>query len=208
MMLASSEHPLRTIVVSSSEPDEGKTTVAISLAQLQARLGRRVLLVDADFRLSSVAKHLGLRKAPGLLEFMAGSVTHADVVQRHPESGADIIASGDYTEAGFGLIASEKMEDTIKHWRQSYDLVVIDTAPLHVVSESRILSRYADGTVLVVRWGKTRREVVNYSRNMIASAGGRLFGVALSMVDTKRHADYGLGDSGFYYGKTKKYYRA
>lgn len=208
MMLASSQQELRTVVVSSSEPDEGKTTVAISLAQLQARLGRRVLLVDTDFRLPSVAKRLGLHKAPGLMEFMAGNVSHAGVVQRHLESGADVIVSGEYTEAGFDFIASEKMEDLIKRWRQSYDLVVMDTAPLHVVSESRILSRYADGTVLVVRWGKTRREAVNYSRNMIADAGGRLFGVALSMVDTKRNADYGFGDSGFYYGKAQKYYRA
>jgi capsular exopolysaccharide synthesis family protein len=207
MMLASAEHTLRTIAVCSSEPGEGKTTVAISLAQLQARLGRRVLLVDADFRLPSVAKSLGLRKGPGLMEFMAGTASHADVVQRHLESGADVIVSGDYTEAGYDLIASEKTENLIKRWRETYDLVIIDTAPLHVVSDSRIFSKYADGTFLVVRWGKTRREAVNYSLNMISEAGGRLFGVVLSMVDTKRHATYGFGDSGFYHGKAKKYYR-
>lgn len=207
MMLASAGHSLRTIAVCSSEAGEGKTTVAISLAQLQARLGRRVLIVDSDFRRPSVAKSLGLRQGPGLMEFMAGTASHTNIVQRHPESGTDVIVSGDYTEAGYDLIASEKTENLIKRWRETYDLVVIDTAPLQVVSDSRIFTKYADGTFLVVRWGKTRREVVNYSLNMISEAGGRLFGVVLSMVDTKSHATYGFGDSGVYYGKAKKYYR-
>lgn len=207
MILISSKDEPRSVVVSSSEPSEGKTTVSICLALMRAQAGRRVLLVDTDFRRAGVAKAMGLSKTPGLMELMTGRAEMADVVHRHADTGVDVIVSGNYTQTGFDLLSSQKMKDLMAGWQQSYDLVVIDTAPLLVMSETRLICNLADAAVLVVRWGKTRREVVNYALNMIADTSSQLCGVALSMVDTRRHASYGYGDSGYYYGKAKKYYQ-
>ena len=89
---------------------------------------------------------------------------------------------------------------------ESHDLVIIDSPPVMAVSDARILSKQVDATVFVVRWADTRREVVANALRQMTRAGGPMAGVVLSMVDTRKHAQYGYGDSGTYYGRLKKYY--
>ena len=88
----------------------------------------------------------------------------------------------------------------------SYDLVILDSPPVVAVSDARILCNAVDMTIFVVRWADTRREVVSQGIKQIATSGGRLAGVVLSLVNAKKHAGYGYGDSGYYYGRVKKYY--
>jgi capsular exopolysaccharide synthesis family protein len=206
VLLTSSDSPPRTILVVSSEPEEGKSSISLSLAQLRQRAGQKVIIIDADFRRSVLAKVMGLKEKPGLLDVLSGKADFKAVLQIEPESGLHVIAAGDYVAFGSDLLASESMERLLARLREIYDLVVIDSAPTLMLSDPQVLSRMADKTILVVRWGKTPRKVVNHTINGLTDAGGQIAGIALSMVNPKKYAGYGYGDSYHYYGKATKYY--
>ncbi len=89
---------------------------------------------------------------------------------------------------------------------ERYDLVVLDSPPVLAVADARILSRLADKTIFIVRWAETRREVAMMGLKQIAEAGADFAGFVLSRVNVKKHARYGYGDSGYYYGRYTKYY--
>ncbi len=88
----------------------------------------------------------------------------------------------------------------------AYDMVILDSPPLLAVSDARVLAGEVDQTVFVVRWAETRRERVCNALKQLTSSGAKLAGVVLSMVDVRKHARYGYGDSGYYYGPARKYY--
>ena len=205
-LLTSSDSQPRTIMLVSSEPEEGKSTIALSLAQLRQKSGQSVIIVDADFRRSVIAKKLGLQQRPGLMDFLSGQIDFEGIVQYDHSSGINLISSGTYLDTGADLLASENMKRLLRHLRENYDLVVLDAAPTLSLSDPQVLSSMVDKTVLVVRWGKTRRHVVSHTVNTLVGAGGQIAGIVLSMVDLKKYAYYGFGDSGHYYGKAKKYY--
>lgn len=206
MMLSSSDVPPRTVMVVSSEPEEGKSALALSLAQSRQNAGQKVVIVDADFRRSVIARNLGLPEQPGLMDFLAGNTDIKGVLQIAPQSGLHVIPAGNYVATGSDLLVSEKMKLLLQRLRENYDLVILDSAPILMLSDPQVLSRMADATILVVRWGKTARKVVNHNVNMLTDAGGRIAGIALSMVNPKKNAGYGYGESSHYYGKAKKYY--
>ena len=206
VLLASSGSPPRSILVVSSEPEEGKSSIALSLAQLRQRAGQKVVIIDADFRRSVLAKVMGLKEKPGLMDLLSGKIDFKAVLQIEPASGLHVIAAGDYVNFGSDLLASEAMELLLARLRETYDLVIVDSAPTLMLSDPQVLSRMADRTILVVRWGKTPRKVVNHTVNGLTDAGGQIAGIVLSMINPKKYAGYGYGDSYQYYGKAEKYY--
>ena len=104
------------------------------------------------------------------------------------------------------LIDPKPILDGWKLLAETNDLVVIDSPPVLAVSDPKVLSRLADKSIYVVRWAETRREIVTTGLNQIIDIGSDVAGVVLSMVDVRRHAQYGYGDSGYYYGQSRKYY--
>jgi exopolysaccharide transport family protein len=206
LLLSAGSQPPKTLLFVSSEASEGKTTIALSVARLQAKAEKKVLLLDADFRRSMVAERLNIADAPGLADLLGGSATLADIVRKDPLSGADIIVSGRPVPDGGDLLSSGKLEKLLAELKPAYDLIILDCAPVLALSDANILSGMADMTLLVVRWGQTRREVVKYALRQVNRLSGNVVGVVLSIVDVRQHAYYGYGDSGYYYGKSAKYY--
>ena len=98
------------------------------------------------------------------------------------------------------------MKNLLKQLSSTYDLVIVDSPPVLVVSDARVLSHAVDKCVFVVRWAHTRREVALTGLKQLLDAGADVAGVLLSMVNVRKHARYGYGDSGYYYGYTRKYY--
>lgn len=190
----------------SAEPEEGKTSLSISAAQLLAKAGRRVLLIDADFRHSNVARTLGLRPVPGLVEIMAGKNSLVEALQRDGASGAYVIAAGRFASAAHDYLASGHLAELLREVRDSYELIFIDSPPILSLSDSGLIAKAVDCTVFVARWGRTRKETVRYALKQIETSGGSILGVVLSFVDVRRASQYGYGDSGQYQGKHKKYY--
>ena len=202
MLLSSPDAPPRLILVTSSLPEEGKTTISVSLARLLARTGRSVLLMDADLRRSQVAKMLDLSNDPGLVQVLGmRRETFADVVHHDRESGLHVLTTGSGSVANpSDLLDSSRMRKLLAGLRDTYDLVVIDSPPVHLVSDSRVLASMADTTVFVIRWSATRREVALLGLRKIVESGGRVAGVVLSMVNVRKNARYAYADSGYYYG--------
>ena len=206
ILLSRVDEPPKSILITSALPKEGKTTIAACLARLRGGAGQKGVVVDADMRHPDIHRVFGVPMQPGLTELLAGEASLEEVVRKDEATGAHVIAAGRPVPNPPDLLASEQMKRFLGALTKTYDLVVFDSPPVVAVSDARILSNAVDMTVFVVRWADTRREVVGQGLKQIAMSGGHLAGVVLSLVNAKKHARYGYGDSGYYYGRVKKYY--
>ena len=179
---------LRTLLVASAAPGDGKTTVARHLAGAAARVGAHVLLVEADLRRPTIAQQLDVSSGPGLSDVLIGAAMLNDAVQSvaidqssgdgSPERTLDVLVAGAALPPNPGeLIESHAMEALLDGTKSAYDLVVIDTPPLTVVSDAFPLLGKVDGVVIVGRVGRNRRDVAERLHQTLAGAGAPLLGV-------------------------------
>ncbi len=198
----------RSVMITSSLPREGKSTLAMSMGRLMALGGRSTLLIDADLRRPRIAKALGLSGRLGLVDILSGAATVDEALQRDGESGLHVLsAGGNGGGSPPDLLDSVRMRELLRDLETRFDLVIFDTAPTLVVSDSRALARHVDAVVFVVRWGVTRQEVAQTALKQMREASARIAGVVLSAVNVRRNAQYGFGDSSYYYGAARRYYR-
>jgi capsular exopolysaccharide synthesis family protein len=209
--LSDPDHPVKAIQVTSSVPEEGKTTLAIALARVLAASGKRVILVEGDLRRSSIGKKLDLReKHKGLSDLVvAGHAELSEFLLRDERGGVDFMPAGTARYANAtDIFSSQRMQQIVDDLKARYDLVIIDTPPVMAVADARIIGRVVDKTVFVVRWDKTPRKVARAAVEQLHRAGVDIAGVVLQQVDLKRYGRLGYGDSGYYYhyGRYGKYY--
>lgn len=205
LLLSHVDSPPKTIVFTSAQSGEGKTTLVVSLARMLAKSGRNVIIIDTDLRKPSVGRFLKLPATPGLVELLSGEAKFEDVVCTDEPSGAHVITSGKFATNAADVVNSDQMKRLLEGLSRSYDMVLLDSPPILAVSDARILARLVDRVVFAVRWADTGRATVVSCLRQV-STGAKLAGVALTMVNVKKHAQYGYGDSGYYYGRVKKYY--
>jgi len=197
----------QVLLVSSSEPAEGKTTIAGTLAAVLSRAGRRTLLIDADTRRPSVHELFRIERQPGLVDVLTGQATiDKAIVDSGDRGGPDVLPAGSESPNAINLLGSEKMRELLILLRGRYDAIVIDSPPVLAGADGRVLSTLADTTVFCLRWARTRREVARLALRQLAGAGANVAGIVLTVVDVKKHAQYGYGDSGAYTGDLEKYY--
>jgi capsular exopolysaccharide synthesis family protein len=184
------EHP-RVIAVTSSIPEEGKTTVAINLASTLAEAGFSVCLVDADLRRPTVAKVLGLVSPVGLTSVLIQQIALNDALQ-HAGSTLYVLASGPTPPNPSEVLASSYVRDVIRSLLESVDYVVIDTAPLLPVADGSEVAALADGTLLVARHGVTTDANVQRSAQALQRVDAKLIGVVLNRTPVRRNnREYG-----------------
>jgi polysaccharide biosynthesis transport protein len=199
------DKPPRAVLVTSAVPEEGKSSLAISLARSSSKAGQKVLLIDADMRRPRIHKVLSGRNDATLAELFAGQKTAEEVLNVDEETGMHFICARTGMPNPQDLLGSQHMRDFIRSVSQHYDLVVIDSPPVLAASDSVVLSRIVDATVFVVRWEHTPRPVVLGALKQLQAVGGAVAGVVLTRVNVKKHARFGYGDAGYYYGKYKEY---
>jgi succinoglycan biosynthesis transport protein ExoP len=202
---------VKAIQVTSSVPEEGKTTLAIALARVLGASGKRVILVEGDLRRSSIGKKLDLReKHKGLSDLVvAGNAELREFLLRDEKGGVDFMPAGTAKYANAtDIFSSQRMQQIVDDLKARYDLVIIDTPPVMAVADARIIGRVVDKTVFVVRWDKTPRKVARAAVEQLHRANVDVAGVVLQQVDLKRYGRLGYGDSGYYYhyGRYGKYY--
>ena len=200
--------PERQIVlISSSVPGEGKTTVAVSLAAYMASLGRRVLLVDLDFRHSTILRELGGNADGGVLDLIVHGRSSEEMIQNLPDLGLDYLPVSRRPHDPFALFATHEMSSLLSQLREQYDYVVVDSPPLLAISEARLLTTMVDKVLLVVKWGSTRRDLARNALNLLRSIGSvPIVGVVLTQVNLKKHARGRYGDVGEAFVRYKEYY--
>ncbi len=201
------DDPPKVVLVTSSLPNEGKTVFATSLARSVARSGSRALLIDCDLRRPGVAKLLRSKETRGLVDLFDGSAPVESLVQVDEGSGMHYIPAAGGTANPQDLLGSQHMRAFLEQMRSRYDLIVLDSPPVLVVSDAIILSHIVDTTMYIVRWEKTPRHVVAGAIKIMRTNGGDMAGAVLSRVNTRKHAAYGYGDSAYYYGRNSGYYK-
>ncbi|MFD9128983.1 polysaccharide biosynthesis tyrosine autokinase [Kitasatospora sp. NPDC059571] len=182
----------RIILVTSSLAGEGKTNTAANLALSLAETGRRTCLVDADLRSPSVARAFGLVQDAGLTSVLIGAAGFADVMQQAGDGTLSVLTSGPMPPNPAELLASDRMRQVLEELADTYDTVVVDSAPLLPVADTVGLSALVDGAVLVVRAGRTPAERVQAGVGALRSAGTPVLGGVLSMAQLERQG-YGYG---------------
>ena len=204
------ERESSVIVVTSSVPEEGKSLTALSLARTAANLSLRVVLVDADLRRASIAQTLNLTvpDGKGIVDVLAGRIGMNDAIVKDPRSKLDVLSGAPVKSPQFeyGLLSAENFEPLVTRLRAEYDLVVIDSPPTLPVADVQMLVQYADRVVFCVRWDKTPKENVVSALRMLQDVNARIGGLLLTRVNVRKHARYGYGDLGHYYGSYHGYY--
>jgi len=177
--------PLRSLVLTSAVPQEGKSTTACNLAITLAQAGLRVCLVEGDLRRPRVADYLGLEGAAGLTDVLISRHPVEDVLQPWGDGALEVLPSGPLPPNPSELLSSNGMKEVLRALQSRFDLVLVDAPPLLPVTDSAILATLTDGAVLCVRVGSTRREQVAQAAEALRAVDGRLLGVVLTMVPTK-----------------------
>ncbi len=209
MLLTSMGSPPKTVLVTSSIPSEGKTSIGMCLARIYARSGRRTLIIDCDVRRPRLHELAGVANQSGLSDVLLQHRELNEVVLLDEASGAYFVTAGGPVPDPAALLASERMRRLLKEVATRFDLVIIDSPPVLSVSDARVLSQMTDKTVFLVHWGSTRRHDVMMGVKQLIEAGADVAGVVLSRVNVRKHARYGYRDSGYYYDdKYTKYYSA
>jgi polysaccharide biosynthesis transport protein len=188
---ASVDVPIRTLLVTSSIPGEGKTVTAANLAVVFAQAGRRVLLVDGDLRKPGVHLLFDLPNAHGLTTLLRSDEVNLDVIAHSTEqANLRILTSGPLPPNPAELMGSQRMRTVLERLQAATDLVVFDGPPLQVVTDSAILSSFLDGTLFVIDAGHSRRRSVRLAREALAKAGANVLGAVLNRVPNGAYSDY------------------
>lgn len=206
LRLSNVDEPPKVVLVTSSLPQEGKTTLALSLATFAARSSQKVLLLDLDLRHPSIHRDLGIRPQVGFIELMAGEATLEEVILHDDEAGIDLLPIKKQTANPTDILGSQKMRSLLVELRAKYDFLVIDSAPLLGVTDSKIAALLADKVLFVAQWEKTSADTARNGLQTLLEVNAPIAGAVLTQVDIRRHAMYGYGDVGQYYGKYQRYY--
>jgi tyrosine-protein kinase Etk/Wzc len=176
---------LRTLVVTSPAPSEGKTTTAANLAVSFAQQGMRVLIVDCDLRRSRLHKMFGVPREPGVTELVLGQIDQDTAVRETTVTGLYVLPSGQLPPNPSELLGGERMKKTLASLSEAFDLIVLDTPPLLAASDAAILATIADGVVIVVRAGVTEADAGQQAMAQLQSVGARVVGAVLNDPDSK-----------------------
>jgi capsular exopolysaccharide synthesis family protein len=197
LQFADVDDPPRIIAITSALPAEGKTTTACNVALTLAQSGARVILVEGDLRKPAVGRYLGLSNAVGLTNVLAGHYELRDVIVGYDRDTLAVLPSGPTPPNPSELLGSQQMRQLLTTLVDHYDLVIIDAPPLLPVTDAAVLSAEADGAIIVVRHGKSRREEVERALQALNSVNAKVLGSVLNFAPRKKRRG---GYDGYGYG--------
>ncbi len=196
---ASVDKELKSIIVTSPNPGEGKSTTISNLAIVFAQQGKKVLLVDADLRKPTIHYTFNINNSKGLTNLLMKQTTLKNVIQQTPVLDLFILPSGTIPPYPAELLESEAMSQLMDRLKVDFDLVLFDTPPILAVADAQILANKCDGSILVVKSGSTEKEGAIRAKDILMSSRSKLLGVVLNnkkMKDSHYQTTY-------YYGNTK-----
>ena len=200
ILFMSPDRPLRTMVITSPSPQEGKTTTAINLGVTMAEAGSRVLIIDTDMRRPRLHRSFGVPNQTGISTVMVGKATISEAVKRTDVPNLDVLPCGPVPPNPSELLHTERFAAVLAECGKLYDRVILDSPPTSAVTDPAVLGNLSDGVVLVVKAGETTRESAMHARRQLAGAKARLIGVVVNAIDFSNPA-YGYD---YYY---RNYYR-
>lgn len=190
---------VKSTLVTSPGPGEGKSTTAVNLAITMAQMGNKTIIIDSDLRRPVIHKIFDTPRIPGFTEVLVGELSLEDVIHSSPINNLDTISSGQLPPNPSELLGSNRLRDILRLLGEEYDRIVLDSPPVIAVADASILSREVTDTLLVVSSGTTEEEALRLAKQQLTDIGGHLAGTLLNKVDVTR----GYGYYNYYY----KYYR-
>jgi polysaccharide biosynthesis transport protein len=201
------EHKRKTILITSSSPQEGKTTVASNLAIAMAQSGEKTILLDADMRKPRLENVFGIKMQHGLSDILAGKDIFKDAVHKTDIQNLDIIACGSIPPNPSELLGSRKIQEFLAFLEEKYDRVIIDSSPVLAVTDSVVLSGKVDGVILVVKAGYTHKNAAIKVKEILETVKtASILGVVLNMVETGKSGGHYYYYSQYYGKHHGKYY--
>ncbi|MEQ3748523.1 MAG: polysaccharide biosynthesis tyrosine autokinase [Celeribacter sp.] len=210
VLLSNIDNPPQILLSASSLPGEGKTTQAISLAHNLAGLNKRVLLVEGDIRLRTLSEYFDIPDTRhGLIAAMTGEHDLSELLLRDSRMDVDILLGEKTAANAADVFSSERFRTFLEELRQHYDFIIIDTPPVLIVPDARIMSQFADAVVFSVAWDRTAKSQVTEAIRQFHSVNSRVTGLILSQIDPKGMRRYGYGGKyGAYSSYGAKYYNS
>lgn len=192
----------RVLLVTGLSPSSGKSFVSKNLSALFALNGKKVLLVDLDFRASELSPR-GRKK--GLSDYLLGRISLEEAIEHLDASGIDLLGAGSFVPSPSEMISSSAFENLLKSMRERYDLIVLDSAPILLVADAQIACRYADFSLLVIRYAKDSMENLKDAVGVLEKANMKNRAIVLNRVLSDGSSSYGYGYGGGVYGYGRRY---
>jgi len=194
---SSFDKKVKSIVVTSSEPGEGKSTTCSNLAIAFAQNGERVVLIDCDLRKPSMHRIFKISNIEGLSDILIGKEKFENIVKKDIEN-LYLIPAGKIPPNPAEMLGSKNMEKLLEKLKEEFDIIILDTAPLQAVTDAQILSTKVDATILVVKSNVTNKDSLLQAKSLLEKVGANIIGTILNGVEEKRGKYY------HYYGNDDK----
>lgn len=190
IQFASVDKPTKVMLVTSSCPEEGKTTTIVNLAITFAQSGSKVLLLDADLRKPNVHRSFGLVNNIGMTTVLAQHIDYNTCIASAPIENLYILTSGPIPPNPSELLSSNAMKSLIGKLREDFDIILLDSPPVGVVTDAAILSTIVDGTILVVSSGKIEIEAVQRAKELLQKVNANILGAVLNNIKRNGRNNY------------------
>jgi capsular exopolysaccharide synthesis family protein len=206
IMFADIDKAAKTVAIVSSLPDEGKTSITFCLGRMSAMSGTKTIVIDGDLRRRQLTEVSGIKADAGLLEYLFGEARLQDAVVTDEPSGLHVLPLSDRKHTPRDVFGSRAFDALLALLQQSYDLIIIDTGPILLMAETRVVTSKVDQVVVAARWRKTSRGVLRETIRILRDFNANLAGVVLTFVDLRKRSQHSYGSGN--YKAYAKYYSA
>lgn len=176
---------VQTITITSANRGEGKTTTALNLAVAYTQIGKKVILLDADLRNPSIHLAFGEDNSRGLTSFLTNQSGSNEIIRKTYVENLSIIMSGSKPSNPSELLLSKQMNSLLAELKQSYDLIIVDTPPILTLTDAKIMAAKCDGVLLVVEYGKVKRNIAKKVKEELMLSKAKLMGVVLNKINSQ-----------------------
>ncbi|MGH1456097.1 MAG: GumC family protein [Alphaproteobacteria bacterium] len=195
----------KVVTITSSYPNEGKSTLALWMARLAAKAGERVIIIDADLRRPSLHIMTNNDNTMSIVEYINRQGKMEDIINTTDPSGAHIIYGRKIPNSAIDLLSSERMEQLVRSLRKAYDLIIIDSPACMAAPDAQALAKLSDTLLYAVHWNKTRREAVQSGISQFPKTEKPRCATILTQINLEKHIEFGFGHSFFDYESQKDY---
>lgn len=207
ILLSNPKNPPQVILTCSSVPGEGKTTIALALAQNMAVMGKKVLLIEGDMRRRVFSEYFKAGSKAGLGAVLSGQASASDAIFTDSNTGADVLLGDASLKNAADLYSSQAYRDLMVEVRGKYEQIIVDTPPVLIVPDARIIAQQGDAIVFVVKWDSTSKQQVSQALGLFESVNQAVSGLVLNQINPRGMKRYGYGPkSGTYGANGDKYY--
>ncbi|KYH34272.1 tyrosine-protein kinase YwqD [Clostridium tepidiprofundi DSM 19306] len=201
---SSYDDEIKSILITSTSPYEGKSVTVSNLAVSMVQDGKKVLIVDCDLRRPTIHKKFGISNLNGLSNYLVGEISFEDAIVERGEN-LYIMSSGIVPPNPSEMLSSNKMKEFLNFKRDEFDLIILDSPPVLAVTDAQVLSTMVDGVILVVESGKTEKEALVKSKEHLDKVKANIIGVVINKIPVNKGKGYGYYY--YYYYEHEKDYR-